>query len=161
MSTRAGVLTEEQVRLLNESWSPFREELAPGTGMIMGPYYPSLEVLSVLAGRREFWELTVSSAGYICRFDPESAFEPHAERAISDTMVSVANRDWGSRLGYEAYVRSVATLDFETIVGAAPSVVHAVQLDKLDIQVFGCLYYCYTTYGKDHKAFTECLERCK
>jgi hypothetical protein len=157
---RSQVLTVEQARSLNRQWKRLQVQLSPATIGSELLRNPSLAAMSVLTGHRAPWELVVSSAGYISQSLPERGIVSPTELTIPAVVLSLANQDLKPYPGLEAYASYVSTLDFGTLLAAAPATVHGVQLGNLSIQMFSCIDYCYNTYGTNTDELKLCLARC-
>jgi hypothetical protein len=157
METYQGSLMKERVRLLNQSWGKFQEQLSPNAGLASRiNEHPGLGTLSVLTGRRELWELAVSAAGYISEHEAETE-----ELTIKDIVQSVADQSWGSSFpGLENYITEVATLDLGSIVAAAPVAIRGVKFDDITTQMISCAAGCLQLYENDLEKLRDCLGGC-
>jgi hypothetical protein len=150
-------LGKEKIRLLNQSWEQFQEQLSPDSDLALRINdHPGLGALSVLTGRREFWELAVSAAGYISQHEPTLK-----DLTIKDVVQSVADRSWESSLpDLESYIADVCTLDLGSVVAAAPVAIKGIRLDDVTIQMIDCASGCYELYKDNPAELQKCLKGC-
>jgi len=147
-------LSVQTVRLLNERWKEFRDELAPDAPLMLGVQgHKGLAVLSVVAGRQELWELVISTAGFVQgRRGALSVFE------VVEALAGETGPSWMGDL--EGYIRDVATLTPEKLIAAAPVALLGVQLVQLEAEDVDCIGACLRLHGNDLVRLFACIGDC-
>ena len=151
-------MKQEIVRGLISDWEPVHEAFTPSPNLISGEgtSHEDLSALSLISGRKEYWESFTCLMGYLSNVDENQ------QVVLSHLVQDIENKQQTRYVTeFQDYCNRVATLSTDVILSATDSMSHAVDLGSMFLPpITDCFEYCYHLHSGDSDRLGECLARC-
>jgi hypothetical protein len=148
-------MEDQKVQTLISSWQSVHDLTSPSLTLLQsGELNQTFAELSLVSGRKEYWELFVCLMGYADKTneDPNKVLKTLAETTSSPDQTEPSS-------GFEEYWNSFSTLPSHVIAPTASTISLSIARDGLSIgpQRLSVFEVCWKLHKGDIKKILECM----